>query len=344
VTEEQQLRAGVADRTARARSAVVRSAFARPAAGTTTTTLIWGPPAPRAAAPIDITPIDDTPGGPRRASRDAARPIDITPGAAPAARRGAAAPITMAPPHAAAPIDITPGRLGAATAGDGGRRRWRAGLMAVAAAGALVAGGAAYAALAPGGPAGAPGAGPRLSRPAVPAAVLPTAGPTAAARPGSVAASSRVAPASRRFRSPARRFGSPTAPATPAVPSNPPADAEPRTPQSPPSLPGYPPVPVRTTAPPAPGPLSATTGWDPDTRTGFVRLENPGGRAVGDWRVRLDFPGGAPVTSDDATVTQHGRHVELSAGRPVPAGGSRTVHFAAPEPPDGCTIGGHPCG
>jgi hypothetical protein len=298
VTDKRQLRPGAggrprpleAERAARARSAVVRSAFARPESGTATARVVWAPP-----AGLDI-----------RSTAFAERAASLS-----------------------GPIDITPGRPVPAAA-PGGRRRLRAGLMIAAALGAVVAGGVAYAALAPdGSPAASPR--PRVSLPAAPVPVLPAAGPQLTGVPGP--RHGAAAPASSRVTSPAH-------------PSTPPADAGPR----PPSVPGRPPVPVRTTtppsSPPAAGPLGVTTGWDPDTRTGFVRLENPGDRPVTGWRVGLDFPGPAEVTSDDATVAQDGRHVGFGGG-PVPAGGARIIHYTVAgrslRAPGGCTINGNPC-
>lgn len=283
--EKQQVRTGAggrprapqAERAAQARSAVVRSAFARPQSGTTATRVVWAPPAFADDAVTFAAPSE-----------------------------------TSAPPV----IDITPGLAETAVSG---RRRLRAGPVAAAAVAALVAGGVAYAARAP-----ADTSAPRVTLPSVAAPVIPTAGAPGVQAP--------------RVRNGAAVPASSRASSAPHPSSKPPADANPRPPQQPPSVPvtTMPTRPARTA-------MTVIVSYDPASGTGSVRLVNPGESPVKGWRVGLDFPDGGPVTSDDATVRQDGRHVELSGGGPVPAGGTRTVHYAGSGPPRGCAINGDPC-
>ncbi|WP_203766834.1 cellulose binding domain-containing protein [Paractinoplanes deccanensis] len=247
-------------------------------------------------------------------------------------------------------IDLSAPRAEPRSHRDGRRRR--AGIVALAAAGAFLAGAAGYIALRPDSSSSQPTAGGVVtSAPAAttdpaldaPAAEPTTTAPSASASPVSsspsptTAAPTTTAPTTEAAAAPTLK--APTVPATTRPSTTAPTTA----------------APTRTTAPaattPAAAPLTAVYGFDTSGDSGYVgtvTVNNPGSTAVTGWQVRLSVPSDAEITvlSGGVTASTSGSRVTFG-GAAIAARDSVTFTFSmrsdGDDLPSGCTINGNPC-
>ena len=223
-----------------------------------------------------------------------------------------------------------------------GDKRRRALVVAVAAAGVLVAGGVGYAVLQPASSGGTTATADTLptttdaptdqplfpdqetSPSAVPAATRasPSASPSA-----SVSASASASPTPSRSATSRPTTGPHSLPTIVLTP-------KPRTSRS-------------TTPPttPATKPLSAAYSFD-GTSSGSVTISNPNGSSVANWTVRLTVKGDNAVSASGASADRSGDTVTFRGGA-VAANGTLTFSFSisgtVDTPPSGCTVNGNAC-
>ena len=234
-----------------------------------------------------------------------------------------------------------------------GRRRRTRGVVAVAALGAVLAGGTGYAVLR------GLGLGPTTrtdasvpvvtatpsTDPSIPAdapADLFSIPPSASERQATSAPATTTTPATTTASptgAPTRRNSSPATTAAPAKTASP-LGAQP----TPPAAPSD-----------SAGPLTANLRVQPNDNTGFVAtvtVTNPGATAVADWTVHVTAAGATQVSvvGSGVSLARSGDNLTFtpaSGATPIAAGGSLSFGFAVVGPagasPSGCQVNGTPC-